>query len=1418
MKRILALALAATMLLSLFVAPVAAEDAAEKISYEPVPTVSLTATTFSVVKEMYIKKTEEITKLQIAKDQDNLIALKVAVTNSADKPMYWAGEDLYIKYDPQTFELYQYTFSDEETGDVTKLGPIAPAVMNENNGIKCEPAKWPGGDNFDVSGLAHFTRASGEDQKEIQKGWTVTLAYVLFKVKDGAENGTYRFEFDTTKENAYMATDVNGTLSRNVADVDFASVHADVTLTGGALPRVAKTTVSPETAEYASNAKLTLGATTFSHRDASDLVTFKVEDKNGNDVSGKFDINGKELTVKSTDPADVGIYNVIATPKPGACELGAVVSNARFEITPATITTPTVTINGFGKGATIPATAQMSDGLTFGEIKWYDKDDNLVENGKFVGSSTYKAVITFSADNNHQLAANSTVAVNGVSAADVVSNTLTGPDAEGKYTVTLTLKTADKDMPVVKSEPSVGRAEWGMTLADVKLIGGSAKFVRADGTEIDVPGTYEWMDTTKSVGEPTADNQANPYAFFKAKFVPTDTDTYAVLENISIRVVVHRVLIHIDTITNWDYTTAFQYNGEPHKVELVIPENLRSLVNVAYVDNEKTAFGTYTAKATISEAEPAHYLIEPSESKERTLSNWEITKGALSAENKTVKVRYGTPSKPLTLAELGLSALANEPGVDITFVVNGGNVISSATKDSVDGKLTGITLALMSTTDTNIGNTGSVTLTITSDNYETKTLTVTVEIINKNSKSLTVTGPASFPYGTTADTIKNALTVTGLPDGYDASKVEYTFSASDISAATPGDYTVTVTYETDDTIYTGTFNFKITKLDLAKATITSSNTLTYTGAELTQNVTVKYGSNVIEAENYTVTGNKQTNAGRYTLTVTATKDSTLYTGSKTYEFIILKAVPKTIDFSVTPPQNVTYDGQPHPAKVAQTNPDLNMGGFTVSYVGIDGTVDAPVNAGEYTVSIKVNGNDNYAAVTVPAGDNWKFTIAKATPTLEIETAADATYTGQPYNEASKITLTSASNVSVNTYLYYSDKNCTVEANPVNVGTYWVKAKFNGDTNHNAVTSAAKQFNITMASYSLAIEAASVEYNKTPYSSSNIKVTPNLSVHFGYYADKALTKSINAPTEVGTYYVRAFYEGDANHNYAYSNTASFEIKKATPATPPEIKVDNTDTTLGELGNKMLVEIGVPGTIYWYGPDGKPITDPDNTKIEANTEYSWEFIPADGYKNNYNGIGGKTTPYVRDDLSWLPGVLGGGSSFSFHDVTRFDYYYDSVKWAADNGIASGTSRFAFSPDAVCTRAQTVTFLWRAAGSPLPRYRVSPFTDVHAYDYYYEAVLWAVEQGITTGLTATTFGPDETVTRGQVATFLYRAASAAKPNTFNPFTDVKPTAYNYGAILWAYDNRITTGTSTTTFSPDAFCTRAQIVTFLYRYYQGR
>ena len=1418
MKRLISLLLAVAMLLSL-VPAVLADDA------EPCATA------------LEIGTPTPKNETDVDGKSVSYYEIPVSIKNNTDQTVQLTMLECYIKFDASSFKAVSYYKNeDTEVSGITYKRPVNNQTWKNEYSI--------------INGLVTVACGMGPglslNDKRITvaaHGSALVFTLNLQKMDDNVESGNYAFTFAEPfevdglwKENMIgfkgeVEKDKTDTFYYKQRESNLDCTDTEILpITDGKAPELASVSVNRPTIEYGSTETLKLTATSTSGKDITSLVTFGVKDPQNKVVTDSFNIAADGTFTIGTH--DAGTYTVWADPKEGQCTYpttGAFALQATFEIIPKPITSATVTVTGFGKGASVStATANVSDGLTYGnDIKWYDEKNVEVTNGNFAGSSTYKAVFTLSADSNHQLAANSTVTVNGVADEYVLSKELTAPDANGKYTVTLTLKTADKDTLAVLLLPTPSKASYGMTLKDVTLTGGTA-MVYGDPNQTPVAGEFRWVDENESVGIPTVGTSEVYGRPFKLKFVPTDNVNYAELET-TMRLHVYQATISIDAIKNWNYGTVIPYDGTEHTVELVIPDDTDKLYDKLTVDytndetncNSATNVGKYTALAEIKvkAEESAYYAIYESDHTTRTL-DWEIVQGTLSAENKTVGVRYSTPSKTLTLAELGLSALANEPGVDISFDVSGkGDVISSAglTRDAEE-KITGISLTLQDTDVNSIGKTGSVKLTITSKNYATKELTVTVEIINKDTKTLTVTGPASFPYGTTEDAIKSALTITGLPTG---ATPEYRFSSTgSISTAVPGSYTLTVSYEDDNNVYTGTYTFEITKLDLAKAMITSSDTLIYNGTQQTQNVTVKYNGTTIDASNYTVTGNKQTNAGRYTLTVTANADSTLYIGSKTYEFIILKAVPKTIDFSVTVPQNVTYDGQPHPATVAQTNPDLNMGGFTVSYVGIDGIVDAPVNAGEYTVSIKVKGNDNYAAVTVPADNNWKFTIAKATPTLEIETAADATYTGQPYDETSKIMLTSASTVTPNTYLYFSDAACTTSASPVNVGTYWVKAKYNGDTNHEEVTSAAKEFQITKATYTLEIKAADVTYTGAGYSESNITVTPNLKVSLAYYTnytDGTLSGSTAAPSNAGTYYVRAHYAGDANHNSCYSNVASFKIQKATPATPPEIKVDNTDTTLGELGRDMVNKIGVPGTIHWYGPDGKPITDP-HTKIEANTEYSWEFIPADGYKNNYNGIGGKTTPYVRDDLSWLPGVLGGGSSFSFHDVNRFDYYYDSVKWAADNGIASGTSRFTFSPDAVCTRAQTVTFLWRAAGSPLPRYRVSPFTDVHSYDYYYEAVLWAVEQGITTGLTATTFGPDETVTRGQVATFLYRAASAAKPNTFNPFTDVKPTAYNYGAILWAYDNRITTGTSTTTFSPDAFCTRAQIVTFLYRYYQGR
>lgn len=174
----------------------------------------------------------------------------------------------------------------------------------------------------------------------------------------------------------------------------------------------------------------------------------------------------------------------------------------------------------------------------------------------------------------------------------------------------------------------------------------------------------------------------------------------------------------------------------------------------------------------------------------------------------------------------------------------------------------------------------------------------------------------------------------------------------------------------------------------------------------------------------------------------------------------------------------------------------------------------------------------------------------------------------------------------------------------------------------------------------------------------------------------------------------------------------------------------------------------------------------------------------------------------------------SDMSFTDVADKAYYRDAVEWAVDNGITKGTTATTFSPNATCTRAQAVTFLWRAAGSPEPETRTMPFTDIPVGSYYYDAVLWAVENGITKGTSDTTFSPNMTCTRAQIVAFLWRSEKSPAAGTANPFADVKSTAYYADAVLWAVKENITKGTTNTTFSPDADCTRAQIVTFLYRF----
>ena len=170
--------------------------------------------------------------------------------------------------------------------------------------------------------------------------------------------------------------------------------------------------------------------------------------------------------------------------------------------------------------------------------------------------------------------------------------------------------------------------------------------------------------------------------------------------------------------------------------------------------------------------------------------------------------------------------------------------------------------------------------------------------------------------------------------------------------------------------------------------------------------------------------------------------------------------------------------------------------------------------------------------------------------------------------------------------------------------------------------------------------------------------------------------------------------------------------------------------------------------------------------------------------------------------------------FTDVPDDQWYTGPVLWAVENNITVGTGEGIFSPNVTCNRAQVVTFLWRAMGEPEPESTENPFTDVAQSDYFYKAVLWAVEKNITAGTGNNQFSPSRPCTRDQVVTFLWRTMGEPAPEkTENPFTDVVQDIYYYIPVLWAVENEITAGTSATTFAPSNPCTRAQVVTFLFR-----
>ena len=1445
MKRLFALLLVVAMLLSLCVLPISAAEQS-KMSVA-------SFTTFTVDEDGYVVYGAPKTTPY---EKDDLVAVKATFHNAEAETIKLMSIEMVMEYDSSVLEPYTWEYE----GDTYGIAVFADS-------FKMEAAA-----NVIAEGKAKISGASGRGVN-VTAGATIDVAYYLFKVKNDIESGDAAFTLkidELTKKGAAAgeADDIK----------DSVAIEENTMPVSGKAPTIGSTSVDKSEVAYGSDEVLTLGATSTSNKDITSFVTFKVQDAQGNDVSSNFGIDGNKLTVKN---ADAGNYTVTAEPNGDNCRIdeSVTVQNATFTITKQEITAPVVAISNFAKGQLVSgltvetATSGLSVSATC-----FDEDGNQLEEERFKAGTTYSISIVLKADKNHVLNAQAlTATVNGgaeqtvdiVGNVAVVTATTADKDALALLLTPGTTPNAHYGMKLSDlsftggtviaagdetKKPIDGHFEWVDSTQDVgdpTVYDGTsepngrpfaAKFVPTDSENyaelslnvrvhvhkatISISGINSWNyteafkydDTVHTVELVIPEDLQGKIKVDYENNTATDVNTYKATATISAADDAHYAIYESVTTRELDWAIV-KGDLTPTDAEKSVLFGTKE-VTVTLADFGLTQDGikievTHAGNSLITGYLPSDDM----RSVTFTLRDTDKTDAANNAsDTATLKfslANYNEASGTLTIKIIDKNTDADTLKIDVPATVTYGDTVSPSVGESKPAGAGDVTFKFFDKDGNQVSDqpfpVGKYKVTASCEDADTiYTAEKEFEVVARELTEENVTFGENLVY--TGNELTQTVTVT--VGGKELTK-DTDYTVSDLTGTEPGSYPVTVTGTGN---YTGTVtkSFEIAKADISSAAITyDAGPYGYTGKEWKPEVTVSFNSATLTAGNdYTVSYENNINAGTAKIIITGIGDH--FTGLTEKTFTINSAEISGCTFA--PIADVTYNTEAHTPEVTVAISGRTLEAdkdYTVSYA-------SNVNAGTATVTVTGKGNFTGSA-------NTTFTIAKADLNLSVYTIsslctetevktstlpsnfflADETETGF------SIALTAAGGDAI-----FTQAPAVVDGE--NVITY----QLNGGTGEATfnVTVTPVSSNYKAGTYDLKIQA----YDKTNvsnrivfesgsavYTGSGIKYEKatiaghSSGMRYTYAPDVATGATLDAaglPLTVGTYTVTATYSDASSYGY---KTATFTITKATPVgTPAYTKIETSGKTLADT--KLTVgTIRPAGTIAW----DLPLT----TVLKDGKEYAWTFTPTDTH--NYTTLTGKLIPYVDDGTDYIPGVIDGNSgSFNFHDVSRFDYFYDAVKWAAENGIASGTGRYTFSPDAVCTRAQTVTFLWRAAGSPMPRYRTCAFTDVDSRDYYYNAVLWAVEQGITTGLTATTFGPDVTVSRGQVATFLYRAASASKPNTFNPFTDVKTTAYNYDAILWAYDNRITTGTSDTTFSPDASCTRAQIVTFLYRYYQGR
>ena len=640
----------------------------------------------------------------------------------------------------------------------------------------------------------------------------------------------------------------------------------------------------------------------------------------------------------------------------------------------------------------------------------------------------------------------------------------------------------------------------------------------------------------------------------------------------------------------------------------------------------------------------------------------------------------------------------------------------------------------------------------------------------------------------------------------------------------------------------------------AKPSISVTGTYTYNGSEHTAAV------NGYDPSTMDIAGNTATDAGDYTVRVTSKTGKWVdgSTDAVTAAWSIGKATQEApIGLIGVAPS--TEDGSDGKITGVTDKMEYRMAGESI-YTACSGTEIENLSAGNYFVRYAEDNNHF-------AGTDAEVTVGKGAPLADCTITFDG---NGGSGSMGPVTVKAGANYILPECGFTAPADQELKAWEISGTEYKVGDSYTvlGDTEIKALWENSV---ITPTTYTVTVSNnGNGTGTATPSTAAagttiTLTATPNKGYHFKEWLvisggvtikdDKFLMPNDNvevkaifekdapAPTEYTITYDLAGGTAEGNPDTYTIETRTFTLKNPTKSgytftgwSGTGLDGENNMTVTiptGSTGNRTYTahwRYNGSGHSYSYytikatAGAGGSISPSGNVSVREGADQTFTITPDKGYAVANVKIDGKSIgavkSYTFENVSRTHTIEvifmkanGNPQTGVFVDVATGSYYEDAVDWAVENGITKGTDDTHFSPDGICTRAQAVTFLWRTAGSPASKTSTMPFTDVPVGSYYYDAVLWAVENGITKGTSDTTFSPNMTCSRAQIVTFLWRSEKSPAAGTANPFADVKSTAYYADAVLWAVKENITKGTTSTTFSPNADCTRAQIVTFLWR-----